>query len=431
MPPPPAAASAPAAPPAPAPSSEPSLSTEGECVKRKNQSEVWDHFVKLKNPDGTKVAKPRAKCKYCPQTYACDPKTNGTTSMRTHMLYQCKKCPVYIPSKRQKHLSFETLDQGGKLVARAWDTVECRRACARMIVRDELPFSHVEGEGFIKFMKIASPKFDPPSRRTISKDIWDIYQMEKEKIREFLARNNMRVSLTTDTWTSVQNINYLVLTAHFIDDTWTLHKRILNFAVIPDHKGKTIGTLVESCLLDWGIERVFSIVVDNASSNQVALDYIKEKIGNWNCLLLGGSFMHVRCCCHVLNLIVRDGMEELDNSIDAIRNAVKYIRSSPARLDRFRKCAIREKVEHKGGVVPLDVCTRWNSTYFMLDVAIKYRKAFSRLADEDQLYDAYFSEKVGGKQRVGPPKREDWEKAASLVKHVKIFYYATLSFSGT
>ena len=171
MPPPPAVASAPAAPPAPAPSSEPSLTTEGECVKRKNQSEVWDHFVKLKNPNGTKVAKPRAKCKYCPQTYACDPKTNGTTSMRTHMLYQRKKCPVYIPSKRQKHLSFETFDQGGKLVARAWHTVECRRACARMIVRGELPFSHVEGEGFIKFMKITSPKFDPPSRRTISKDI--------------------------------------------------------------------------------------------------------------------------------------------------------------------------------------------------------------------------------------------------------------------
>ncbi|PRQ56849.1 putative ribonuclease H-like domain-containing protein [Rosa chinensis] len=268
--------------------------------------------------------------------------------MRTHMLYQCKKCPAYQPAKKQKFLSFDSADSGGKLVARGWDPDECRRALAKMIVRDELPFSHVEGQGFIEFMKIASPRFDPPSRRTIGRDIRDIYQFEKEKIREFLARNNLRVSLTTDTWTSVQNINYLVLTAHFIDETWVLHKRIINFTVIPNHKGKTIGKLVESCCINWGIERVFSIVVDNASSNQVAIEYMKEKIGNWKQLVLGGSFLHVRCCCHVLNLIVRDGMEELDSSIDAIRNAVKFIRSSPARLEKFRKCASREKVDHKG-----------------------------------------------------------------------------------
>ena len=85
---------------------------------------------------------------------------------------------------------------------------------------------------------------------------------------------------------------------------------------------------------------------------------MKEKIGNWNQLVLGGSFMHLRCCCHILNLIVRDGMDELGTSIDGIRNCVKYIRSSPARLEKFRKYAAQEKIEHKRGIVPLDVCTR-------------------------------------------------------------------------
>lgn len=33
------------------------------------------------------------------------------------------------------------------------------------------------------------------------------------------------VCLTTDTWTLVQNINYMVLTAHFIDDDRKMHKK--------------------------------------------------------------------------------------------------------------------------------------------------------------------------------------------------------------
>lgn len=294
-----------------------------------------------------------------------------------------------------------------------------------MVVRDELPFSFVDGPGFKYFISQVQPQFKMFSRRTVARDIWELYESERITIKNILATYGQRVSLTTDTWTSIQNINYMVLTAHFIDVDWVLHKRILNFCVIPNHMGKTIGQLVETCLIGWGIEKIFCIVVDNASPNQVALDYMKEKIGNWNELVLKGEFLHLRCCCHILNLVVKDGMAELDSSIESIRNCVKYIRSSPSRLEKFRKCATQEKVEHKGGIVPLDVCTRWNSTYLMLDIAIKYRKAFQRMEDEDPQFAAYFSEKAG------PPIAEDWNQAERLVRFLKISYEATLDFSGT
>ncbi|PRQ43485.1 putative HAT dimerization domain, ribonuclease H-like domain, hAT-like transposase, RNase-H [Rosa chinensis] len=67
----------------------------------------------------------------------------------------------------------------------------------------------------------------------------------------------------------------------------------------------------------------------------------------------------------------------------------------------------------------------------MLEIAIKYRKAFLRLEDEDSQFESYFNERVGGKKRAGPPIGLDWEKAARLVKFLKIFYDATLKFSGT
>ncbi|XP_061995799.1 zinc finger BED domain-containing protein RICESLEEPER 2-like isoform X2 [Rosa rugosa] len=151
--------------------------------KRKNKSVAWEHFTKMKNPNGTPMAKPRAKCNYCPQTHACHSKSNGTSSMKTHMLYQCKKCLLYIPAKKQRCLTFDSIENGGNVVVVQYDPDRSRLLLAKMIIRDELPFSHVEGEGFKEFMRVTVPKIHLPSRRTIARDIWDLYQNEKTALK--------------------------------------------------------------------------------------------------------------------------------------------------------------------------------------------------------------------------------------------------------
>ncbi|MCI11905.1 HAT family dimerization domain containing protein [Trifolium medium] len=50
-------------------------------------------------------------------------------------------------------------------------------------------------------------------------------------------------------------------------------------------------------------------------------------------------------------------MKKDKGSIPKIRNAVKYVKSSPSRLDSFMECAADAKVSYKG-VVVLDVETR-------------------------------------------------------------------------
>ena len=64
---------------------------------------------------------------------------------------------------------------------------------------------------------------------TIAKDCNEIFISEKRKLKSYLKKINARISLTTDTWTSIQQINYMCLTAHFIDNDWKLQKRVLNF----------------------------------------------------------------------------------------------------------------------------------------------------------------------------------------------------------
>ncbi|KAL5568736.1 hypothetical protein UlMin_025311 [Ulmus minor] len=138
--------------------------------------------------------------------------------------------------------------------------------------------------------------------------------------------------------------------------------------------------------------------------------------------------MHMRCCAHIVNLIVSDGLKELGESISAIRNVVRYIRSSPTRLHKFKLCSQKAKIEYNGLLV-LDVPTRWNSTYMMLNVAIKFQQAFERFEEEDDKYLPFFHEEDGGQKKVGSPTSIDWENAKVFVKFLHTFYNVTLKFS--
>jgi len=186
------------------------------------------------------------------------------------------------------------------------------------------------------------PRFDVPSHLTIWRDYLKIYVYEKEKLKK--ALNDQRLCLTTNTLTSIQNINYMCLTAYWIDEGWNLNKRILNFYQVSNHKGETISQTIKSCLLEWGIHNILTITVDNASSNNLTIKYLKRVISNWATNILSNDFMHVRCCAHIVNLIVCAGLKDIDDSAVKIKNAVRFVRSSPSKQLVFNQCAERLKI---------------------------------------------------------------------------------------
>ena len=148
-------------------------------------------------------------------------------------------------------------------------------ALARMIIVDELPFKFVERQDFQEYMEIVEPRFPIPNCITIARACMKIYLSEVDILRRAFV--GQWVCLTTDIWTFIQNLNYMVVTAHFIDSDWTYQKKILNFCLIANHKGNTIGRTVESCLLKWDIDQLFTIITNNASSSDMTIDYMKKK----------------------------------------------------------------------------------------------------------------------------------------------------------
>ncbi|GJS28308.1 zinc finger BED domain-containing protein RICESLEEPER 2-like protein [Tanacetum coccineum] len=118
----------------------------------------------------------------------------------------------------------------------------------------------------------------------------------------------------------------------------------MNFCPISSHRGVDIGKALEMYLLKWGIEsNVFTIIVDNASANDVAVTYLKSKFANWEKYVLEGKWLHVHCTAHVMILIIQDSLGHIGKSVDCVRAAVKYIRQSPKRLAKFKEYADIEK----------------------------------------------------------------------------------------
>jgi hypothetical protein len=218
------------------------IDLEGEEGKKRKQmtsrSEMWDHFSKIF--EGGEVVK--GKCNYCSREIQATSK-NGTSAMRKH--FNCCKHNPHVDSKQ----GVISISQGTSVGTWKYDPDLLRSAFAEMIIEDEEPFAKSEKPGFRKFMSIACPRFDLPSRRTCTRDCVELYFQQKAKLKIFFQEQCNRVCLTTDGWTSQQQESYMTVTAHFIDKDWCLHKKIISFCKVKGKKGMILGnTCRKSCL---------------------------------------------------------------------------------------------------------------------------------------------------------------------------------------
>lgn len=78
--------------------------------------------------------------------------------------------------------------------------------------------------------------------------------------------------------------------------------------------------------------------IDNASSNVVVIKEMSKQLSNWGTNIMGDWHLHVRCITHILNLIVQNGLKKIGKSIKRVRQVVKYIKQSPARIRKFKEC---------------------------------------------------------------------------------------------
>ena len=214
----------------------------------------------------------------------------------------------------------------------------------------------------------------------------------------------------------------MCITAHYIDSEWKLHKKIISFVPVTSHRGEYIAKSLENCLLEWGLKNIFTVTVDNASSNDNALGFFKQKLFSWGTSAVKIKYVHMRCIAHILNLVVNEGMKESGQLVKRVREVVRYIRNSPARFHKFREFADLIGVETKCSL-SLDVPTRWNSTYVMLKTACLFDKVFEKYEECKHAFTVDLGDDV--------PDIVDWNSVKQLVAFLHHFFEMTLRISGS
>ncbi|XP_026656509.2 zinc finger BED domain-containing protein RICESLEEPER 2-like [Phoenix dactylifera] len=136
-------------------------------------------------------------------------------------------------------------------------------------------------------------------------------------------------------------------------------------------------------------------------------------------LLHGGDFFQIRCCCHIINLIVQAGLNLIDGVICKIRNVAKHLKNSIPKKKKFYEIA--EKSFHLNTRKRLrsDCCVRWNSTFLMLDRAVYFKAVLDHWGQRDREFGIFAL------------SEEEWEKVANLHKFLKVFYDVTNQFSAS
>jgi hypothetical protein len=186
----------------------------------------------------------------------------------------------------------------------------------------------------------------------------------KTKLTKTLSSSAVNcVCLTSDIWSGNAKEDYLSVVAHYINFDWQLEKRMLGLVLIDvSHNGQNIADCVVSVLFDYGLtEKVFAVTLGNASSNVSAMRLLRPLLSRYlgfkvvddpnesenapsNVSAVNSMFLHQRCECHIINLIVKEALEYLKPLIETFRTAISFLNSSNQRIAAYKSYCIATSI---------------------------------------------------------------------------------------
>jgi hypothetical protein len=123
---------------------------------------------------------------------------------------------------------------------------------------------------------------------------------------------------------------------------------ICRFIYVPaPHTADVIGDHLYESLVEWNLdEKLSAVTLDNCTTNDAVIPYLVRNIGKEK-LINGGKLLHMRCSAHILNLIVKEGLEKLKGAIENIRDSVAYWTATPKRIEKFEEIARFVKLDEE------------------------------------------------------------------------------------
>jgi hypothetical protein len=384
---------------------------------------------------------------------------NGSMPQRRHALTDSlTDDPAEQPSQPDISSYFSVLDYE-----------RLKQKLIEWIVVMHIAFSQVENEWFRDFLGVFNKKlvdWIPKSGDTVRKWIVADFDARKNDIRQQLCKSKSSIHLSFDLWTSPNLLAIVGVVAHYINERYEVETLLLGLRRLRGrHSGENIAEAVVSVVNSYKIaDKIGCFVLDNATSNDTCVEEILRQLN------IDDSVEHrrLRCLGHIINLgakaflfgqnpdaFVKEviAADDIDDELKALKiwrakgpigklhNVVVYIRRTPQRREEFDKYAgeklkelesvlermqaeldLYEEEKKDPLMVTQDNSTRWNSTYLMIERALKLRDTidlFIKRAVEKPKKDAPLS-------RDDELSSDDWLVIARTCELLKPFYTTTI-----
>lgn len=224
-------------------------------------------------------------------------------------------------------------------------------------------FIHSVGKGFLKLMKQHFPLYKVPSRNTIKANIEKMYEKEANVFKKMLSQM-LHLCLTTDMWTDIKMNSLLGVTVHGLFECNQISGTIGVFRLTEAHTASHLSEVLMNALSEFSIKKdnVMAVATDNGANIVKA---IHDTFGKKR---------HIPCFAHTLNLVCDNSLStpEVREVIAKCREIVVWFKRHVKANDDLQRLQSSAGIpEGKMLKLILDMKTRWNSTYYMLDRLIK------------------------------------------------------------
>lgn len=258
-------------------------------------------------------------------------------------------------------------------------------------------------------MKELAPSFKIPSAAFMKKQLDLKYDAVAFHFKEKLQKAT-HISFSMDVWTETMSEKaFFGITAHFLE---RIDIQSIDLSIVQLQSNHTAECLEQTMLKvfdEWNIskENVVGITTDNGYNIVAAVRRSFEA-------------QHIHCFAHTLNLVTEAALlnEKIVPTIIKVRAIVKYIKNSVNVSDKLRKIQIENNVA-EGNIkkMILDVKTRWNSTYYMVQRFLELLKVVGQILIDDA-------------SSPEMPSASEVETLRNLETLLKPFEFATTEISG-
>ncbi|PTQ43663.1 hypothetical protein MARPO_0023s0007, partial [Marchantia polymorpha] len=225
--------------------------------------------------------------------------------------------------------------------------------------------------------------------QTLTRSLSDHFERALLQFRSTIDSIKGAITLTLDFWSSRVMRGYMVITVRWIDEEWKLQSFVLEFCYFPPpHNQHTTSDLILSVVKDFNIwSKIKAITSDSGGEMPPAMVIVIENLNDQYSPRLEDGF-HIRCIYHVINRAVCDATHFIKKEVQMLRQILKAVCGSVAIRVKFSELAIVLGVSKCRVEVPgLDMETRWNTMFTMIDQSFQYRGVFSALCKSEEFCD--------------------------------------------